>query len=174
MYILSDQQIDFILEDIRARGIRMEELRLSLVDHICVIIEQNLAENGNFEQFYASVITAFYKNELSEIEDETIFLLTGKNSHTMKKTMIISGAFSVTTFMLGCFGKILHSQFSDFLSFLGFVSFVFLFLPSMFIVRVKEAGTRQDKLILASGTTAGVLYFFCWLLKFLGPSWPPF
>jgi hypothetical protein len=174
MYSLSDQQIDFILKDISARGIRMEDLRLSLLDHICIIIEENLEDDGHFEDFYASTITAFYKNELSEIEEETEFHLTGKNNYSMKKAMIISGTFSAAAFMSGSFCKILHEQFTDFLLFLGFMSFVFLFLPSMFIVRVKEAATPQDKLILASGSVAGILYFFCMLLKFLGPGWPPF
>ncbi len=174
MYSLSDREIDYILNDIAARGIRREDLRLNLLDHVCIIIEQNLQENGHFEEFYASAITAFYKNELSEIEEETEFLLTHKNKFSMKKAMIISGTFSAAAFMTGCFSKILHTPMTDFLLFLGFVSFVFLFLPLMFIVRAKEAATPQDKLILASGSVAGLLYFFCMLLKFLGPNWPPF
>lgn len=174
MYCLSDQQIDFIQDDISARGIRMEELRLSLLDHICIIIEQNLPQNGDFEKFYASAIKEFYKVELYEIEKETIHLLARKNRYSMKKFMIISGTFSVAAFMVSSLCKVLHSPFTDFLQFLGFVSFVFLFLPSMFILRMKETGTGRDRLILASGTIAGVLYFFCMLLKFLGPHWPPF
>jgi hypothetical protein len=174
MYSLSDQQIDHILHDIAARGIRRGDLQLNLLDHICIIIEQNLGENGDFEDFYASAITAFYKNELSEIEDETEFLLTHKNNFSMKKAMIISGTFSAAAFMSGCFSKILHTPLTDFLLFLGFSSFVFLFLPLMFIVMAREAATRQDKLILTSGSIAGLLYFFCMLLKFLGPSWPSF
>jgi hypothetical protein len=174
MYSLNEQQIDFILDDISARGIRMEELRLSLLDHICIIIEQNLPPNGDFEKFYASAIKEFYKVELYEIEQETIHLLKRKNRYSMKKFMIISGTFSVAAFMVSSLFKILHSPFTDFLQFLGFISFVFLFLPSMFILRMKETGTGRDRLILASGTVAGILYFFCMLLKFLGPQWPSF
>ena len=44
MYCLSEKQIDFILNDIRARGVEMESLQLNLHDHICCIIEQNLEE----------------------------------------------------------------------------------------------------------------------------------
>jgi hypothetical protein len=63
---------------------------------------------------------------------------------------------------------------TDFLLFLGFVSVVFFFLPSMFMARFRETGSGRDRLILASGTIAGVLYFFCMLLTFLGSKWPPF
>jgi hypothetical protein len=174
MYQISDQQIDYMLEDIRARGIGIESLRLNLLDHICIIIEQNLGENGDFELFYANTLKAFYKQDLREIEEETVLLLTRKNYYIMKKTMIISGAFSAAAFICSSFCKIWVSHLTDFLMFLGFISFVFLFLPLMFIVKIRETTIKQDKLILASGSIAGVLYFFCMLLKFLGPNWPNF
>jgi hypothetical protein len=76
MYCISDQQIDFILNDLQAQGIEIESLRYDLLDHICIIIEQGLEPGGDFEAFYATAIKAFYKRELLEIEEETIFLLT--------------------------------------------------------------------------------------------------
>lgn len=79
MYCISDQQVDFILDDISRHGIKLEGLQQSLLDHICIIIEQNLEENGDFKKFYDSTIKTFYKNELREIEEETIFLLTHKS-----------------------------------------------------------------------------------------------
>lgn len=174
MYPISEQQIDFILNDISGRGIKMRDLQLNLLDHICILIEENLEEGGDFEHFYASVITAFYTKELCEIEEETILLLTNKNQLSMKRAMIISGTFSVAAFLAASLAKILYSNLTDFLTFLGFLSFVFLFLPFVFIVKFREAVTRQDKLIMASGTLAGILYFFCMLLKFLGPGGPFF
>ena len=78
MYCISDQQIDFILDDISRHGIKIENLRQNLLDHICIIIEQNLEPGGDFEAFYTSTIKTFYKTELKEIEDETIFLMKHK------------------------------------------------------------------------------------------------
>lgn len=83
MYTLSDYQIDFILRDIRRHGIHMESLQQNLLDHICIIIEQNLEADGDFEQFYAETIPTFYKQELREIEEETIFLLTHKKPYLL-------------------------------------------------------------------------------------------
>ena len=78
MYQISDHQIDYMLHDIRERGITIESVRLNLLDHICIIIEENLEENGNFKEFYESAIKSFYRERLSEIQEETIFLLTFK------------------------------------------------------------------------------------------------
>lgn len=174
MYTISDQQIDFILDDIRGRGIQLESLQQSLLDHICIIIEQNLEAEGDFESYYAAVIKDFYKKELRELEEETLFLLHFKNNHSMKKAMMISGAFSVAAFTGGCVSKILETHLTDFLLFLGFTSFVFLFLPLVFLVKLKEMTVSRDKLVLVSGTVSALLYFFCMLLKFLSPGWPNF
>lgn len=76
MYSISDQQIDFILHDLEAGGIETESLRYDLLDHVCVIIEQNLEEGKDFEEFYRSAVRTFYRQQLSEIEQETALLLT--------------------------------------------------------------------------------------------------
>src|ERR1700730_16038823 len=81
MYTLSDQQVDFILNDIRRHGIQIEDLQQNLLDHICILVEQNLEENGDFEQYYSSVISSFYRQEMREIEEETLFLLTHKTPY---------------------------------------------------------------------------------------------
>jgi hypothetical protein len=93
MYTLNEQQIDRILNDIRARGVNTESLQLNLLDHICCIVEQNLEPDGDFEDFYARTIKTFYKKELSEIEEEAQLLLTYKNYYAMKKIMITSGFY---------------------------------------------------------------------------------
>ncbi len=63
----------------------MEDLQLNLLDHICCIIEQNLKEGDDFEDFYQKTVKQFCKHQLWEIEEETIILLTIKNYNVMKK-----------------------------------------------------------------------------------------
>src|SRR5437868_10804632 len=108
MYTLSNQQIDHILNDIKLRGVEMEDLQLNLLDHLCCIIESELDRGEDFESFYQKTIPKFFKKELKEIEDETHLLLTFKNYYAMKKTMIVSGTISVTAFILGSFFKLQH------------------------------------------------------------------
>ncbi|HLP22057.1 MAG TPA: hypothetical protein VK174_17205, partial [Chitinophagales bacterium] len=67
MYCLTEQQIDRILNDIRARGVKTESLQLNLLDHICCIVERDLEPEGDFETFYQATLKTFYKHELREI-----------------------------------------------------------------------------------------------------------
>ena len=108
MYCITDEQIDYILDDIRRNGVETEDLQLNLLDHICCIIEQNLEDNGDFEGFYQHTIRRFYKNELKEIEEEAIHLLTFKNYNVMKKLMIRSGLFSVFALLTGSVFKLMY------------------------------------------------------------------
>jgi hypothetical protein len=81
MYCISDQQIDFIVQDISKHGICTESLKQNLVDHICIIIEENLEENGDFRLFYEATIKTFYTEELREIEEQTSYLLHVQGPH---------------------------------------------------------------------------------------------
>jgi hypothetical protein len=96
MYTLSDKQIDLILSDIGAHGIETESLRYNLLDHICILIEQGLEEGGDFEKFYSSVIKAFYKKELREIEEETDFLLTCRNHRVLTRNQFFAFLFALS------------------------------------------------------------------------------
>jgi hypothetical protein len=93
MYCISDEQIDFILTDIRRRGIKIESLQFDLLDHICILIEQGLEENGDFGQFYAATLKTFYRQELREIEEETLFLAASKNRLVLTRTQFFGLLF---------------------------------------------------------------------------------
>jgi len=167
MYTISEDNIEFILKDLHQRGIETESLQLNLLDHICILIEENLEENGDFESYYYSAIKTFYKNELYEIEEATRNYSSQKNIFIMKKAMIISGACSAAGFIAGSLSKIMLYRITDFLLFLGFASFVLLFLPLLFIVLLKDLKSKKDLVIYSSGTLSLLLYFVCMLMKCL-------
>lgn len=170
MYRISEQQIDFILNDISARGVEMESLQQNLLDHICCIIEHDLEENGDFESFYQKTVKTFYKDALWEIEEETLQLLTFKNYYTMKKTMIVSGTFSAAAMSLGIFFKFMHWPGASALIILGIAVSSLIFIPLLFTLRVKEKQNIKDKLILGIGTFAGILISLAILFKVM--HWP--
>lgn len=89
MYRISDDEVEFILNDIKQRGVEMEDLQLNLLDHICCILEKEKQENENFETAYQKVIKQFFKHALWEIEEETILLLKYKNYYKMKRFLYI-------------------------------------------------------------------------------------
>lgn len=170
MYVLNDAQIDFILNDIKNNGVEMEELCADLLDHICCILEQNMKHEDDFETFYRATIKTFYKKELREIEEETKFLLTFKNYYTMKKTMIVSGTFSASAFILGSLFKIMHWPGASMLLVSAMFTIALIFFPLMSILKSRESQTGRDKLVIASGTLVGILY--CVAVLFTVMHWP--
>jgi hypothetical protein len=170
MYCITEQQIDYILNDIRRNGIEMEDLQLNLLDHICCMAEHNLKEGDDFERFYKTTIKQFYKKELKEIEVETIQLLTFKNYFMLKKIMFASGAFSVILFLAGSFFKVMHWPGASMLLTLAIALLSFLFLPLVFILKTREVNTGLEKVTVAIGTLLAIL--FCLDILFTVQHWP--
>ncbi len=170
MYNISEQQIEYILNDIRRNGVEMEDLQLNLLDHICCIIEQNLKEGDDFEDFYRKTVKQFCKHELWEIEEETIILLTIKNYYVMKKSMIISGTISVAALLFGSFLKVMHWPGAGVMLVLGIGILSFIFLPLMLLLKTKETEDKRAKLIISVGTLVGML--LCTSVLFAIMHWP--
>jgi len=170
MYQLTDQQIDYIINDIRARGVEMESLQNDLVDHVCCIVEEQLEATGDFEQFYATVIKTFYRKELREIEEETISLLNNKNYYTMKKVMITSGIISAVLMTAGIILKFMHAPGAAAGIVSGIFLFSFIFLPLMFILKIKEKEKAKDKILLGLGSAVTILLSLAIMFKIM--HWP--
>ena len=96
MYPITDQHIDFILRDLDANGIKTPDLQQNLLDHVCILAERNLGEGDDFYAFYQSVIPSFYREELAEIEAETMFLLR----HRRPWLLLSRGQFLCGLFVL--------------------------------------------------------------------------
>lgn len=170
MYTLNEQQIDYILNDIRARGVKTESLQLNLLDHVCCIVEQNMQPGDDFERFYLQTITRFYKRELQEIEEETHYLLTYKNYYAMKKVMLASGGASAIIMIAAIILKFEHLPGAAALLVSGIMLFSLLFLPLLFLLKLKEQQNAREKIIAALGTLSGVLFSLGILFKIM--YWP--
>lgn len=170
MYCISDQQIDFILDDISARGVKMVSLQQDLLDHICCIIEHNLDEDGDFEGFYFTEIAKFYEKQLTEIEEETIHLLIHKNYYTMKKIMLVSGSIAASLLSLGIVFKFMHWPGASITILLGVFSFSFVFLPLLFVLKAKEKSAVKDKIVLGLGALSAISLSLGVLFKIM--HWP--
>lgn len=170
MYCISDEQIDFILSDISARGIEMVGLQQDLVDHICCIIEHSLDDDGDFESFYNTTIKEFYRRDLKEIEEETINLLIHKNYYVMKKIMLVSGGISTALLILGILFKFMNWPGALILIFCGILVLSLIFLPLSFVLRVKEKKENKDKIVTALGALAAISLSLGVLFKVM--HWP--
>lgn len=170
MYLLTDEQIEFIRRDLLAQGIHREGLQQDLLDHICCVVEHELAAEDDFEVFYQQRIKHFYKRELKEIEEETIALFTFKNYYLMKKIMLLSGGVLTALLVVGLTLKFMHLPGAAVLLVLGVALLNFVFLPLLFTLKIKENKTLREKAISGIATFCGMLMSIGLIFKVM--HWP--
>lgn len=170
MYCLSEAQIDFILDDISARGIEMVSLQQNLLDHVCCMIEQSLEDDGDFEHFYLQTIATFYEKELKEIEIETTHLLIHKNYYVMKKIMLIVGTTATGILGLGLLLKFMHWPGAAVCIVFSVFLLSFIFFPLLFVLKIKEKQQNTDKVILFIGTLSAMIISVGLVFKIM--HWP--
>ena len=98
---LSDDHIEYIQRDLELRGITLNELNESLVDHICCHVENSGLLS--FKEAYLEAISLLGGVKLSHIQNQTKLLLITKNSTIMKKVFFIVSflaAFFISTGVL--------------------------------------------------------------------------
>jgi hypothetical protein len=142
MLSLTEEQIAFIENDIRVRGITSPDLSIDLLDHICCLIENELDEYRNFETVYQQTLLLFGEKGLKEIQDETNRLLTFKHYYFMNATMKISGYVSSLMILIGSIFKIQHWPGANVMILVGVFFLTVLFLPILFILKFKS--TDED------------------------------
>jgi hypothetical protein len=96
MYPITDQHIEYVLRDLDTNGIKTPDLQQNLLDHICILAERNLEAGDDFYAYYREVIPSFYRQELGEIEAETMFLLR----HRRPLVLLSRGQFLFGLFVL--------------------------------------------------------------------------
>lgn len=108
MVSLTDEQVDFILHEISARGISLPDLQADLLDHMCTLIENEMSEDDDFSLFFYSILPRFFHDNLHEIEVETIQIIYLSKLTHMKKALnyvLASATFFLT---MGSLFKIMH------------------------------------------------------------------
>lgn len=170
MHKVTDEQVDYILNDIKANGVHIEDLQYNLLDHICCIIENEMPENEDFYKFYENILPRFFKQELKEIEEETVNLLKFKHYYAMKNTLKISGIISSSLMLLGAVFKTLHMPGAAIMIVLGAASFSLLFLPLMIVLKYKDEEKTIDKLVFSYSFVLGIMAIMGTLFKVM--HWP--
>lgn len=170
MVRVSDEQVDFILHEIEAHGVTIEDLQYNLLDHMCCIIENEMSETDNFDQFFQGLLPRFFNDNLREIQEETELLLTFKHFYAMKKTLNISGLLSACFTLMGSVLKVMHWPGAGASYILGIAIFSLIFLPLMIALKFRDEGTKTDKLVLSFGFLVGIVTSLGFLFKVM--HWP--
>jgi len=71
MYQLTNEEIEYIESDLTRSGIRTQSMRDNLLDHICILLEEQLERREEFETLYKAILPRFYNENLSELETQS-------------------------------------------------------------------------------------------------------
>lgn len=164
MVKLTDEQVEHVFNEIKARGVTIEDLQYNLLDHMCCIIENEMGENDDFHPFLNSVFPRFFTNSLVEIEEEAILLVTFKNYYAMKKTMYLTSILVAAFLFLFSIFKVFHLPGAAFLLVITVLLFSLIFIPLVIIMKLKDDSSKTEKVVLSLGfmlgmvTAVGVLF----------------
>jgi hypothetical protein len=135
---LTDEQIDFIVDQVNESQIESGELKEDLIDHFCCIIEDNMRQGKTFEDSYKKAYQSICPNGLNEIYQESFFLLSSKRIKTMKKLLLASGFIVIFILLTGIVFKIQHWPAGGLLLLIAAATLIFVFLPLVFIYFYKS------------------------------------
>jgi hypothetical protein len=88
----------------------------------------------------------------------------------MKKVMLISGTFTAFLFIVGAFFKFMHWPGASFLIVISITVLSFIFLPILFVFKVKEVSAKRDIITIGIATVFGILISLAALFKIM--HWP--
>jgi len=164
MHNLTDDEIDFISNDIKKRGIETEDVRDNILDHVCCIIEHEMSREEDFYVFYEQTIARFYTRNLREIEEETKNLITFKYYYDMRRTLKITAIATSLLIISGGIFKFQHWPGAAVFLFSGLILFSLVFLPLNIILKFRDNQEKENRMIMlvgfltASIGTIGILF----------------
>lgn len=162
---VTDEQVEYILNDIKTRGVVLEDLQNNLLDHMCCVIENEMPEGANFYAFYDEKLPTFFQHELRELQVEVDILLKFKNYYAMKNMVNYSGIISSLFILIGAILKTIHLPGASLFLVLGGLIFGFFFLPLMIIIKFKDEPNQIDKWVQSFGFLLSLGVFFGIMFK---------
>lgn len=134
---LTLEHIEFIRQDLSSRGIILDEIRESLTDHLCCMMEK--CESHDFETAYQEAVASFGEQGILQVEEQTVYLLIRKKQILMKRSMYVIGYIAAILSTSGLVFKLQHWPGAAIMLVLGIALFNFAFLPMYFYDRYKRA-----------------------------------
>lgn len=170
MHKVTDEQVDFILDDITKKGIVTEDVRYNILDHVCCVIENEMPLGKDFYEFYRDTIARFYRKELREIEEETKQLITFKYYRAMRRTLKITGGITVALILLGSLFKFQHWPGAGILLLLSLGFFGLVFIPLNIIMKYRDETESTNRFIITFGFILGSIITIGFIFKIF--HWP--
>ncbi len=166
---LTDEQVDSIAKRVGESNLKLPKLKDDILDHLCCVIEHELAQGKDFNGLLEAAIAELAPNGLKDLERKTVFLLNSKKITFMKKLLFITGFLGALSLTLGAMFKILHYPGANSLFIAGLMLLLLVFVPMFSYSRYKLsiARPRIEKLQLIFGATAAVIVGLSGIFKVL-------
>ena len=87
-YELSEAQVFLVEKKLTELGLTYVPLKEEFLDHVCCLVENEIEKGQNFKQSIHVVFEAIGKDELQELQQQTIFL-THQKSRRMKNVIFV-------------------------------------------------------------------------------------
>jgi len=150
MFKVTEEHIDFIINDLKSKGIVLKDLQENIVDHVCCLAETELPDSGSFETHYKKIIPRFFNQELKELQQETDNLVNSKSIDFLKSTLQVSGVLSVLLLGFGVYYKLHHLTVTGIILFAGILLFCLLFLPSLIMLKLKDTDAKKNIVLVST------------------------
>ncbi|NQY30757.1 MAG: hypothetical protein HRT69_14965 [Flavobacteriaceae bacterium] len=170
MFKVTDEHIDFIISDLKRKGIVLKDLQENIVDHVCCLTETELSENGNFEAHYEKIIPRFFNQQLKELQQETDSLVNSKSIDLLKSILQVSGVISVLLLGFGVYYKLHHLTGAGIILFAGMLLFCLLFIPSLIILKFKDTDAKHNIVLVSTAFILTLAGGIACLFKIM--QWP--
>lgn len=126
---LTDEQVDFIRNNVESQGLTIDTLKEDIVDHLCCVVEIEMKRGKDFHISFQQAIQELAPKGIQEIQNSTLFLLNSKKIIIMKKFKYISGFVGSFLVTAGLTMKLLHLPFAWELFVIGTLTLLLVFVP---------------------------------------------
>jgi len=150
MNTLTEENINFIYQDVQLKGLSLDSLLDEMVDHICCSIELKMENGISFQTAYNNLMDTIESSTFQNLQHQTL-LSTNLKFQNMKKSMVVLGTLSAFFMTAGSILKFFHLPPAAALLLLGTVIAVFGFFPLFFYTSNKESLEKKNVLISIIG-----------------------
>ena len=135
---LTDSQIEFIENNLKLYGIKTNELREDLLDHICTYIETN--DSQDFDTLYQKALQKFggYAS-FQNLQRETHLQKFAKDLVTLNKLKFTIGCIVIILLVVSLLFNVMHWPYANVMLIGAVLVSAFVILPIHFYSKYKKS-----------------------------------
>jgi hypothetical protein len=137
---LTDEQVDFLADNLERHGIEDEHLRGELLDHVCVLVEVELHAGKTFEDAYQLVLQRFGNDGFRHLQNDTLEY-TNYPKFITKQLLIVLGSAGAAVFLTGIVLRVEQLPYKGFFLAVGVLLLCYAFMPLALLynlIRVRD------------------------------------